>query len=122
MGEYAPDDQRDVHRSETAEWRETEQQQQQQRQSKDGDTPANMGYGNAHDAAGVSEQEKAQADCTVAPTPWCALHFPAIIAGWTGSAILSGLGHAPDAGPSRSRPKWPHRVRRSTGGARPRAK
>ena len=62
MGEYAPDDQRDVHNSETAEWRETEQQQQQQRQPQDGDTPANMGYGNAHDAAGVSEQEKAQAE------------------------------------------------------------
>lgn len=62
MGEYAPDDQRDVHSSETAEWRETEQQQQQQRQPQDGDTPANMGYGNAHDAAGVSEQEKAQAE------------------------------------------------------------
>lgn len=62
MGEYAPDDQRDVHSSETAEWRETEQQQQQQRQPEDGDTPANMGYGNAHDAAGVSEQEKAQAE------------------------------------------------------------
>ena len=60
MGEYAPDDQRDVHSSETAEWRETEQQQQQQRQH--GDTPANIGYGNAHDAAGVSEQEKAQAE------------------------------------------------------------
>lgn len=62
MGEYAPDDQRDVHSSETAEWRETEQQQQQQRQPQDGDTPAIMGYGNAHDAAGVSEQEKAQAE------------------------------------------------------------
>ena len=62
MGEYAPDDQRDVHSSETAEWRETEQQQQQLRQPQDGDTPANMGYGNAHDAAGVSEQEKAQAE------------------------------------------------------------
>ncbi|MCA0889198.1 hypothetical protein [Qipengyuania flava] len=62
MGEYAPDDQRDVRSSETAEWRETEQQQQQQRQPQDGDTPANMGYGNAHDAAGVSEQEKAQAE------------------------------------------------------------
>ena len=62
MGEYAPDDQRDVHSSDTAEWRETEQQQQQQRQPQDGDTPANMGYGNAHDAAGVSEQEKAQAE------------------------------------------------------------
>ena len=62
MGEYAPDDQRDVHSSETAEWRETEQQQQQQRQPQDGDTPANMGYGNAHDAAGVSEQEKAQTE------------------------------------------------------------
>ena len=62
MGEYAPDDQRDVHSSETAEWRETEQQQQQQRQPQDGDTSANMGYGNAHDAAGVSEQEKAQAE------------------------------------------------------------
>ena len=62
MGEYAPDDQRDVHSSETAEWRETEQQQQQQRQPQDGDAPANMGYGNAHDAAGVSEQEKAQAE------------------------------------------------------------
>ena len=62
MGEYAPDDQRDVHSSESAEWRETEQQQQQQRQPQDGETPANMGYGNAHDAAGVSEQEKAQAE------------------------------------------------------------
>ena len=62
MGEYAPDDQRDVHSSETAEWRETEQQQQQQRKPQDGDTPANMGYGNAHDAAGVSEQEKAQTE------------------------------------------------------------
>ena len=62
MGEYAPDDQRDVHSSETAEWRETEQQQQQERQPQDGDTPANMGYGNAHDAAGVSEQQKAQAE------------------------------------------------------------
>ena len=62
MGEYAPDDQRDVHSSETAEWRETEQQQQQQRQPQDGDTPANIGYGNAHDAAGVSEQEKAQTE------------------------------------------------------------
>ena len=62
MGEYAPDDQRDVHSSETAEWRETEQQQQQQRQPQDGETPANMGYGNAHDAAGVSEQEKAQTE------------------------------------------------------------
>ena len=61
MGEYAHDDQRDVHSSETAEWRETEQQQQQQRQPQDGDAPASMGYGNAHDAAGVSEQEKAQA-------------------------------------------------------------
>lgn len=61
MGEYAPDDQRDVHSSETAEWRETEPQQQQ-RQPQNGDTPANMGYGNAHDAAGVSEQEKAQAE------------------------------------------------------------
>ncbi|MEN8859545.1 hypothetical protein [Qipengyuania flava] len=60
MGEYAPDDQRDVHSSETAEWRETEQQQQCQPQ--DGDTPANMGYGNAHDADGVSEQQKAQAE------------------------------------------------------------
>jgi len=62
MGEYAPDDQRDVHSSETAEWRETEQQQQQQRQPQDGDAPASMGYGNAHDAAGVSEQEKAQTE------------------------------------------------------------
>ena len=62
MGEYAPDDQRDVHSSESAEWRETEQQQQQQRQPQDGETPANMGYGNAHDAAGVSEQEKAQTE------------------------------------------------------------
>ena len=62
MGEYAPDDQRDVHSSESAEWRETEQQQQQQRQPQDGETPANMGYGNAHDAAGVSEQEEAQAE------------------------------------------------------------
>ena len=61
MGEYAPDDQRDVHSSETAEWRETEQKQEQ-RQPQDGDTPANMGYGNAHDAAGVSEQEKAQTE------------------------------------------------------------
>lgn len=61
MGEYAPDDQRDVHSSETAEWRETEQQQEQ-RQPQDGDTPANMGYGNAHDAAGVSEKQKAQTE------------------------------------------------------------
>lgn len=61
MGEYAPDDQRDVHGSETAEWRETEQKQEQ-RQPQDGDTPANMGYGNAHDADGVSEQQKAQTE------------------------------------------------------------
>ena len=65
MGEYAPDDQRDVHSSETAEWRETEQQQQQ-RQPQDGDTPANMGYGNAHDADGVSEQEKAPTEGSAA--------------------------------------------------------
>ena len=66
MGEYAPDDQRDVHTAESAQWREAEDDQQA-RQSQDisrdkVDGPesekqqAQMGYGNARDADGQMEQ------------------------------------------------------------------
>ena len=58
MGEYAPDDQRDVHTARNADWREAEEN------SESGDTQAEaqMGYGNARDADGASEQDETLAD------------------------------------------------------------
>ena len=68
MGEYAPDDQRDVHTAKSADWREAEESQQQEqsqsnsRESADAPgTPqqqAQMGYGNARDADGQMEQSR----------------------------------------------------------------
>ena len=66
MGEYAPDDQRDVHSNATAEWREAEAPQDAA--GKPADKPqadaeqgeARMGYGNARDADGAMEQDTAR--------------------------------------------------------------
>ena len=66
MGEYAPDDQRDVHSNATAEWREAEASQDGS--AKPTDKPqadaeqgeARMGYGNARDADGAMEQDTAR--------------------------------------------------------------
>lgn len=66
MGEYAPDDQRDVHSNESAEWREAEAPQDGS--AKPADKPqadaeqgeARMGYGNARDADGAMEQDTAR--------------------------------------------------------------
>ena len=68
MGEYAPDDQRDVHSNESAEWREAEAPQDGS--AKPADKPqadaeqgeARMGYGNARDADGAMEQDTARSD------------------------------------------------------------
>ena len=68
MGEYAPDDQRDVHSNATAEWREAEAPQDGS--AKPADKPqadaeqgeARMGYGNARDADGAMEQDTARSD------------------------------------------------------------
>ena len=68
MGEYAPDDQRDVHSNATAEWREAEAPQdgsakpadKPQADAEQGD--ARMGYGNARDADGAMEQDTAHSD------------------------------------------------------------
>ena len=43
MGEYAPDDQRDVHTATNADWREAEENSD----SNDRQAEAQMGYGNA---------------------------------------------------------------------------
>ena len=64
MGEYAPDDQRDVHSNATAEWREAEAPQDGSAKSaakphtdaEQGE--ARMGYGNARDADGQMEQAR----------------------------------------------------------------
>ena len=66
MGEYAPDDQRDVHSNATAEWREAEAPQdaagkpatKPQADAEQGE--ARMGYGNARDANGAMEQDTAR--------------------------------------------------------------
>ena len=66
MGEYAPDDQRDVHSNESAEWREAEAPQdgsakpaaKPQAEAEQGE--ARMGYGNARDADGAMEQDTAR--------------------------------------------------------------
>ena len=68
MGEYAPDDQRDVHSNESAEWREAEAPQdaagkpaaKPQADAEQGE--ARMGYGNARDADGAMEQDTARSD------------------------------------------------------------
>ena len=68
MGEYAPDDQRDVHNNATAEWRESEAPQdaagkpaaKPQADAEQGE--ARMGYGNARDADGAMEQDTARSD------------------------------------------------------------
>jgi hypothetical protein len=64
MGEYAPDDQRDVHSKESAEWREAEAPQdgsaKPQADAEQGE--ARMGYGNARDADGAMEQDTAHSD------------------------------------------------------------
>ena len=68
MGEYAPDDQRDVHSNATAEWREAEAPQdaagkpatKPQADAEQGE--ARMGYGNARDADGAMEQDTARSD------------------------------------------------------------
>ena len=70
MGEYAPDDQRDVHSKESAEWREAEAPQdgsakpaaKPQADAEQGE--ARMGYGNARDADGAMEQDSAEASDT----------------------------------------------------------
>ena len=72
MGEYAPDDQRDVHSNESAEWREAEASQdgsakpaaKPQADAEQGE--ARMGYGNARDADGAMEQDTARSDSAVA--------------------------------------------------------
>ena len=75
MGEYAPDDQRDVHQAKSADWRDAEDGQQEQAEQKqaqqeqaksgktdadsdDGEQQARMGYGNARDADGQMEQAR----------------------------------------------------------------
>ncbi|MEX0342772.1 MAG: hypothetical protein AB3N06_09300 [Erythrobacter sp.] len=59
MGEYAPDDQRDVHESPAADWREAEgQQDSNDAPQACSETEAQMGYGNARDAQGVMEQDR----------------------------------------------------------------
>ena len=68
MGEYAPDDQRDVHSNESAKWREAEAPQdgsakpaaKPQADAEEGE--ARMGYGNARDADGAMEQDTARSD------------------------------------------------------------
>ena len=68
MGEYAPDDQRDVHSNESAEWREAEAPQDGSakpaaKPQADGEPgEARMGYGNARDADGAMEQDTARSD------------------------------------------------------------
>ena len=70
MGEYAPDDQRDVHSNATAEWREAEAPRdgsakpaaKPQTDAEQGE--ARMGYGNARDADGAMEQDSAEASDT----------------------------------------------------------
>ena len=64
MGEYAPDDQRDVHSKESAEWREAEAPQDgsAKPQADAGQDEARMGYGNARDADGAMEQDTARSD------------------------------------------------------------
>ncbi|KNH00940.1 hypothetical protein J121_1566 [Qipengyuania citrea LAMA 915] len=70
MGEYAPDDQRDVHSKESAEWREAEAPQDGSAKPADkpqadaGQGEARMGYGNARDADGAMEQDSAEASDT----------------------------------------------------------
>ena len=64
MGEYAPEDQRDVHSNATAEWREAEAPQDGSAKphpdAEHGE--ARMGYGNARDADGAMEQDTARSD------------------------------------------------------------
>jgi hypothetical protein len=68
MGEYAPDDQRDVHSNESAEWREAEAPQDGSakpaaKPQADGEPgEARMGYGNARDTDGAMEQDTARSD------------------------------------------------------------
>jgi len=70
MGEYAPDDQRDVHSNATAEWREAEAPRdgsakpaaKPQADAEQGE--ARMGYGNARDADGAIAQDRADASDT----------------------------------------------------------
>ena len=63
MGEYAPDDQRTVHKNDNGNWQNQEDGQQRQ-----GSTPtpkdkdSQMGYGNARDTDGQMEQQEAPAD------------------------------------------------------------
>ena len=76
MGEYAPDDQRDVHTAESAKWREAEDDQQA-KQSQDiwrdrvegpesQKQQAQMGYGNARDVDGQMEQASVDEDANAA--------------------------------------------------------
>ncbi|MBO6768727.1 MAG: hypothetical protein JJ901_10570 [Erythrobacter sp.] len=57
MGEYAPDDQRDVHKAQAEDWREAEEQQDRS-DAPQAESEAQMGYGNARDAQGAMEQDR----------------------------------------------------------------
>ncbi|KWV95050.1 hypothetical protein [Erythrobacter sp. AP23] len=57
MGEYAPDDQRDVHKAQAEDWREAEEQQDRS-DAPQTEGEAQMGYGNARDAQGAMGQDR----------------------------------------------------------------
>ena len=63
MGEYAPDDQRTVHNNADGEWQEKQAENASQKnQAPKNDGEAQMGYGNARNENGTSEQAEAEGD------------------------------------------------------------
>lgn len=63
MGEYAPDDQRTVHNNADGEWQDKEAKEAARKnQSPTNDGEAQMGYGNARNENGTSEQAEAEGD------------------------------------------------------------
>ena len=63
MGEYAPDDQRTVHNNADGEWQEKQSENASRKnQAPKNDDKAQMGYGNARNENGTSEQAEAEGD------------------------------------------------------------
>ena len=63
MGEYAPDDQRTVHNNADGEWQDKQAENASRKnQSPTNDGEAQMGYGNARNENGTSEQAEAEGD------------------------------------------------------------
>ena len=63
MGEYAPDDQRTVHNNTDGEWQDKQAENASRKnQSPTNDGEGQMGYGNARNENGTSEQAEAEGD------------------------------------------------------------